>query len=287
MLLILFKRWQTNIDNGKGIYVKALEILRQDIYFLFEWICCLNNNGEKYYFNKWCYQGRCSSQWAQLKDVISYEEFELQYEFKKSVPFYAKNIISYGYLDDVSMTYEKLSIHDSFWPWIRSFADMHKSINRRSVVSFRQPRILDYLIIMTIRTEILVRSIYVHHVKREEPNDFRDIFLLMSKFSNDQQAKRIFGIVVSKWTLTRLSEKPESIFEQIEDITIKGLNNKSHHIIKQVLKFVAARNYFAHHSYKDDSINSNVSQTSADVLTSAISSLIYFEAVAAKGITTA
>jgi hypothetical protein len=260
-------------------------MLRQDVFFLFEWICSLTNKGEKYYFDKWCYKNRCANVWAQLKDVISYEEFDLQDEFESSIEIYAKEIINYGYLKDVGLIYDKLSIYDSFWPWIRSYADLHKSINRKSPVDFRQPRILDFLIIITIRTEILIRSIYVNHFNQEEPNDLRIIFQNMSKFANDEEAKRVFALVVNHWHLTRLNEKPECIFQQIEAIVpIKGLNKKGHKLMKKLLRFVVSRNYFAHHSYIDDSINSSISEISAEVLSSVIHSLIYFQVVSEKGI---
>ena len=71
--------------------------------------------------------------WVQLKEVISYEEFELKRRFIKYIPgSYAKTLEEAGYLTDIEKVYARLAEYDSFWPWIRAFSDLHDQLGHTS-----------------------------------------------------------------------------------------------------------------------------------------------------------
>lgn len=281
-LLILFNNWQDEIDrNGRTHLVKALVLLKQDIYFLFEWLCIATDQDENYYLDKWSYGDRQPREWAQLIDIITYEEFDLRKIFLRFMKFYCEDVKVFGYADNLKRTYANLSEIDSFAPWIRSFSGMHKSINQKFIIDFKQPRIIDFLIVMTIRTEIVIRDMYIHRLeKKDSPDNLFDVFKGIARALRDQERSKVLESLYSDRARTKLNDKPENIFANIEAIKQKdGWNEEMMYFYKQILKFVTSRNYFAHHSYKDEYINSRQSNIAADVLKSCIQSLVFLDSV--------
>ena len=122
-LLILFRHWKMRLEEERRYYPQAIELLRQDIYFLLEWLCNLTSTSEEIYFEKWSYRVTWDMQpWVQLKEVISYEEFELKRRFITYIPgSYAKTLEEADYLTDIKRIYARLTEYESFWPWIRAF----------------------------------------------------------------------------------------------------------------------------------------------------------------------
>jgi len=182
---------------------------------------------------------------------------------------------------DIAQTYHRLANNDSFPPWIRAFSDMHKGINSQESIKLVQPRIQDCLLVLTIRTEILIRSLYANKVNKPDPNDLKQLLHDFSVLiSNDPAAETVFNAVSNStaWKLTTLRDRPEEIFHKIERQSVdKKWSDEQKFFYESILKFVTARNYFAHHSYKDDELNSSVSKLSANVLKACIYSLLYFE----------
>lgn len=281
-LLILFNNWQDEIDrNGRIHLARALELLKQDIYFLFEWLCIATDQDENYYLDKWSYGDRQPREWAQLNDIIAYEEFDLRKIFLRFMKFYCEDIKVFGYADNLELTYANLSEIDSFAPWIRSFSGMHKSINHKFIIDFKQPRIIDFLIVMTIRTEIVIRDMYIHRLeKKDSPDNLFDVLKGIAGALKDKKRAKVLESLHNDKAKTKLNDKPENIFINIEAIKQKdGWNEEMMCFYKQILKFVTSRNYFAHHSYKDESINSSQSSIAADVLKSCIQSLVFLDSV--------
>lgn len=280
-LLILFKNWKQRLSLGESIYKLPIDQLRRDIYFLFEWICSSSDKGESLYFDKWSYTGLNSQSWAELCEVIEYEEFELEKAFTFYAPSYSKNLSEKGIIVDFLEVYKRLSTFDGFWPWIRSFKDLHNNINSSGVIKFQQSRVLDYLIIITIRTEILIRSVYRKVTNSDDPKDLSNLFgLLSDQFPEDSDARRMFGTIADKenWKLTELSSKPNDIFHEIEEVKNKKNWNKTMlHCFKTILRFIVSRNYFAHHSYIDEEINSNISLVANKVIVSCVESAIVLD----------
>jgi len=279
-LLVLFNNWQNEIErNGRTHLVKALELLKQDIYLLFEWLCIATTLGEDYYFNKWSPEDRQPRRWARLNDVIAYEEFDLRKTFLVFTKYYCEDIKVFGYADNLERTYASLCEIDSFAPWLRSFSGMHKSINHKSIIDFKQPRIIDFLIVMTIRTEIIIRDMYIYHLKKKDsPDHLFDVFKGFARALMDKKWAKVFESLHSDKARTKLNDKPENLFSNIDSIKHKdGWNEEMMCFYKQILKFVTSRNYFAHHSYKDEYINSSQSSIAADVLKSCIQSLVFLD----------
>jgi hypothetical protein len=288
-LLKLFADWKTRIKAGKRYYPQATEQLRRDIYFMLEWLCGLTGNREAFYFKKWSYKDRMPERWAELKEVIAYEEFELQQMFEDLVPYYVGVLTKNAYVKDAQDTYERLAKHESFWPWIRAFTDLHGSLNSGAPISFRQVRVLDYLLVITVRTEVLIRSIFRSFCEVEDPRDFSSVFNQFShKWPERSPERKVLGTVAdpANWKLTELSGKPDDIFGNIDTLVPKQNWNKSmHHIFISILRFVTARNYFAHHSFKDESLNNQVSDLARKVLVSCVETAVYIDSITHQYVT--
>lgn len=281
-LLILYYRWQCEIDrNGSTKLKKASELLKQDIYFLLDWLCTSTDLGEKYYFKKWSYEHWRTAEWAQLKDIIAYEELELNSTFFRYIKFYCEEIKEFIDAGRLEKTYASLCEIDSFAPWIRSFSEMHKSINNKSIINFKQPRILDHLIIMTIRTEIVIRDMYLKYLKKKDsPDQLLKVLTGLRVGIKDSGYVKVLEFIHNDWSKTKLNDKPEDIFGKIDSIEAKKCWNKQMmHFYRQLLKFVTSRNYFAHHSYKDESLNTRSEALTADVLKSCVQSLLFLDSL--------
>jgi hypothetical protein len=278
-LLILFAKWQDQIDqNGRWNLRKPLDLLRQDIYHLFQWLCITSRLGEMHYFDKWSYKHFRTDEWAELKEVLEYEEFDLQKTFIRFMKFYCEEIKEFGYADNLNDIYIRLCEINSFGPWIRSFCEIHKNINRKGIIRFEQPRILDYLIVMTIRTEIVIREKYCKLLSKEDPYDLVKVFVGLSTVFKDHKTVKVLESLHTDWPVTKLNDKPEDIFSKIDSIKPKSSWSKEMmYFYRQILKFVTSRNYFAHHSYKDDEINMIRGTISTDVLKSCIQSLMFID----------
>jgi len=284
-LLTLYDRWQYHIEKYGSLHLnKALELLTQDIYFLFEWLCISTGLGEDYYFKKWSYEHRQPTGWVQLQKIIAYEEFDLKETFTSYTKFYCEEIEVFGYATNLDKTYLGLCEIDSFAPWLRSFSDMHKSINNNAIIYFNQPRILDYMIVLTTRTEIVIRDMYLKYLsKKDTPSKMLHVLKELAMAIKDKKRVKVFESLGNDWDKTMLNAKPEDMFATINSIECqKGWNEEMMYFYKQILKFVTSRNYFAHHSYKDEAINTSRSAVTADVLKSCIQSLIFLDALLRK-----
>jgi len=285
-LLILYDRWQCQIEKKGRVHLnKALELLKLDIYFLFEWLCISTGLGEDHYFKKWSYERWRTAEWAPLKEIIAYEEFELRESFTRSLKFYCEEIKSFGYTDNLDVTYGRLCEINSFAPWIRSFSDMHKSINNKSIIYFKQPRMLDYMIVMTTRTEIVIRDMYLKYLSKEDtPDNLLQVLKELAMAIKDKKRAKVLEALGNDWAKTKLNTKPEDMFATINSIEIKkGWNEEMLCFYKQILKFVTSRNYFAHHSYKDEAINTSRSNVTSDGLKACVQSLIFLDSMLQEG----
>ena len=281
-LLILYDRWQYEIEkNGRIHLSKALELLKLDIYFLFQWLCISTDLEEEHYFKKWSYEFLRTAEWAPLKEIIAYEEFDLQKTFIRFMKFYCEEIEVFGFADNLDKIYSRLCEISSFAPWVRSFSDMHKSINNTAIIYFRQPRILDYLIVITTRTEIVIRDMYLKYLSKEDtPSKILHVLKELAMAIKDKKRAKVLEALGNDWDKTMLNDKPEDMFATINSIeNKKGWNEEMMCFYKQILKFVTSRNYFAHHSYKDEAINTSQSNVTSDVLKACVQSLIFLDSL--------
>jgi len=218
-----------------------------------------------------------------LIDVLDFEDATFSNFFEKTAPIYCKNI-NWITTDKVIEIYNRLEQHDCFAPWIRAFYDLHQSINRTEEIEFTQPRVLDNLLIISIRTEILLRTIYSEVSGDTNPNQLSDMFNKLAVAVSDLKAKPVLAAIASKdnWSLTELRDRPENIYVNIDSCNVgKKWSNEQKYFFRCVLRFVASRNYFAHHSYKDDELNSHINELCSAVLISCLHTILYIDRVTA------
>ena len=282
-LLILFGHWRTKQQAGRRYFQQAIEQLRCDVFLLLEWLCPLTGKREEMYFEKW---SQPHQEYVKLKDVISYEEFELEESFIDFAPYYSRPLVEAGILADAKSVYARLAKQDSFWPWIRAFSDLHNQLRHTSPTKplvFKQPRVLDRLLVLAVRTEILIREFFITAAKNEENQNLKGIFREFSNMLPPASAAQIILSEVSEcsnWKQTRLHKKPEEIFGNIDSIPRNTRWGEfQHHIIKSILRFATARNYFAHHSFKDGLINRQVEELPRGILVSCLETAIFVESV--------
>jgi hypothetical protein len=275
-LLILHRNWTEKLKrNGMSEYQFALKSLKRDIYFLFEWLCGLGFS-EKSLFDKWLIKDRQARRWSQLKDVLDFEEISFKSTFELYTPIYCKDHSSWFNLNKVTETFDELNKHLSFDPWIRSFTDLHTSINKADDISLIQPRLLDNLLVLTIRTEVLIRTMLLGLSGKEEPSDFKEVLRGLGEFCIDESCKTLFITVANNGELTKLQDRPESLFTKIEQCDVgKKWSKKQIYFFRVILKFVTSRNYFAHHYYKDQELNYHSNKIGRDILVSCLQTILF------------
>ena len=278
-LLILFGHWRVKEQAGRRYYLHALEQLKYDVFLLLEWLCPLTGKREEMYFEKW---SRPNQGYVPLREVISFEEFELEESFCERAPDYSKLLVKAGILADVKSVYGRLAKQDSFWPWIRAFSDVHHKMvptNTKKPLVFRQPRILDHLLVLAVRTETLICALFGEAVKSEEPKTLSEVFGgLLDKLPPKSAARTVLCEVVKNRKKTHLYERPEEIFGKIDSIS-GDTSEIQPHMIKSILRFATARNYFAHHFYKDRYINTGIETLPGEILSSCLDTVVYVESV--------
>ncbi len=281
----LFQEWKRNSEKN-CLYKPAVELLRRDIYFLLKWMCYLSGKTTAYYFEKkWpkyeTLRGKWNPKVSYLNDALEYEDFELKDIFLQHIPLYIENInerimpkeenARYKRLSEI---YERLTQYDEFKPWNRAFKELHKSLAMNGRIDFNQTRIIDYLLIITIRTEILIGSICGCE---GEDRAIKKIFQKLEKnFCDGSKERALFSMIINKdsMKLTRLETTPEEIFAQIENIPkVRSWSDNTFNLFKPIMKFITARNYFAHHCYKDDEIN-RIGETPGKILSSCVEAVL-------------
>ncbi|HCG7756426.1 hypothetical protein ACSTIV_20470 [Vibrio parahaemolyticus] len=279
ILLTLHRRWESLAKREElNSYNVGLRELKKDIYFMFEWLCS-SGLSEHAVFDRWSYDGRQSRYYSALKDVLDFEEIKFKESFTRYVPLYVQPVIYKWFNKEINLDnlYLKLEGLNSFYPWMRSFHDLHESINNKSSIHLVQPRIIDYLLIFTIRTEIIIRDLVYSNFSYEEYN-LKDVISELSSRVEKENDKKVLCCVVDKekWDMTKLDGKPNDIFERIDSCSVgKCWSLSMKYFFAQILKFVTSRNYFAHHSYKDDELNLSINTLPREVLTSCLYSVLY------------
>ena len=136
------------------------------------------------------------------------------------------------------------------------------------------------LLVFAIRTEILIREFF-RKATHSEKKDLREVFSCFSEMlSENSEHRKILCEIYRRWNKTKLIEKPDDIFEKINCIyQPKKWSKFQHHILLSVLRFVTARNYFAHHSFKDITLNSPIVELTAQIFESCLESVIYMDSI--------
>ncbi|EOX1786402.1 hypothetical protein ACPD1L_001392 [Vibrio cholerae] len=277
LLLELYSDWENKLKyHGLTSYNMGLEQLKKDIYFLFEWLC-ISGVSERDLLEKWSYKNRQTRSWSQLQDVLDFEEIKFNKSFKQYIPSYSQSINKWLEGVNLEQIYLELESLDSFYPWIRGFYDLHETLNNKKHIHLIQPRILDNLLVVTIRTEIIIKDLLLSKFYCQE-DDLKKVFLRLSECIENNEAKAIFKSVSDKqnWKMTELRERPEDIFEKVDSCSVgKSWSSNQKYFFSQILKFVTSRNYFAHHSYKDDELNEQINELCRSVFISCLHTVLY------------
>ena len=236
---------------------------------------------------KWSYSenDREMREWSELKGVLDFEELKFSSSFIKYVPHYSKSLEHQIPSCRYTQIYDYLKSFGSFSPWIRGFYDLHKSINNKTHIQLIQSRVIDNLLLISIRTEIVIREIFSSISNEPSPDDLRTIFLGLPKFIQDDISASVFNRISdnANWKLTKLNERSEDIFYKLSSCnTVKNWSNEQKYFFEQIFKFITSRNYFAHHYYKDEELNDQVNSLARDVLVSCLNSLLYISALATQ-----
>ncbi len=268
LLLILYKKWLHK--NKTTLFDNALMELKKDIYYLLIWLIGLKGD-EKYYFNKW-YEATEPTPWINLEDVIDFEIFELEREFINTAPKYLENndisILNKKNLD-VEIFFNRLYDIDGFDIWLRAFYKAHKTYQNKEPIKFNQLNIIDYILVFSIRTELLVRNIF-----NMEKDDLKNIISIALETKENMKNK-----FHAEYDNTKLSHKPPNLYEKINKMLSTKLNKEEIFFLKEILKFIISRNYFAHHSYLDEDFNNNINSISEKTLKSCLYTIYYLEKI--------
>ncbi|WOD08734.1 hypothetical protein [Marinomonas sp. GJ51-6] len=122
---------------------------------------------------KWTDVNRNPQGFTPLRAVLNFEEFLIEDSFINYVPIYADEFIK-GLDINLSDLYSAFEPVKGFDTWVRSFYDLHQVINRGGDINFYQSRILDALLVITIRTEIVLRGVFYHYYSCEK-YDLKDV----------------------------------------------------------------------------------------------------------------
>lgn len=278
LLLELDAEWHSILkNNGCTVLEKARSALSKDIYLIYEQLRLLGTPANCI-FEDFTPNGFDAS-YTPLHDVLQSEGYGFKKTFVSLGSHYCCQVKKWGY-DCTEDVFESLIQIPGFDAWIRAFHDLHESINdpKKRPVSFRQNRIVDALIVMSVRTEIVLREMF-----RPALNATSDVsiveFLKAIKFHMVDEKQKIIAEAHSKnySGSTKLHQRPENLFYEIERIFFTSFSEEDNFFLQTILKFITARNYFAHHAYKDDELNIQTSALSRKILESLLATLLFFQ----------
>ena len=284
LLLELDADWHSTLKKfGCTVLEKARSSLSKDIYLIYEQLQLLGAPASSIFedFTPDIYRAH----YTPLNDVLQAEGYGFKKSFTLLGAHYCGQIQRWGYdcTDDV---FDSLIQVRGFDAWIRAFHDLHESINdpNKRPVSFRQNRIVDALIVMAVRTEIVLREMFRSLLNAASDESIVD-FLKAIKCHIADRKQKIIGEASSKNNseCTKLHQRPSSLFAEIEKISFEKWSKEDIFFLHALLKFITARNYFAHHAYKDDEVNIQTSTLSKHILEILLSTLLFFHKNKATG----
>ena len=131
---------------------------------------------------------------------------------------------------------------------------------------------------MSVRTEIVLREMFRNELGDEKSDQTIVDFLKSIIPLLEEESSKFLETACGKVSeMTKLNNRPDDIFATIDDMKIKCASKKKMFFIRAILKFITARNYFAHHAYKDDELNVRSSKLAGEILESLIATLLFFE----------
>ena len=287
-LLKLYSNWKRQADDGKRYYAQALEYLKQDVYSLLKWLEGTTKKPQTVFFEKdeWNREeGLC----ARLKDVVAYEEFQIEETFCRHIKSYTDMIASIGIEIDPKDAFNKLKFLNGSQSWLCSFFDLHEEISRTSIkkpLDFRMSRVTKNLIDFALRIELLIREILNNHnVCIGGNGSCKDMFEGLAKKISDPHKRILKGAVClnAKASFRKEEDKhPSELFKRVDcaidnDCAIDKLSLclKEKEIVRLLLRGVAARNYFAHHNWLDNEMNFVRNKNAVDCFCACLNTVLY------------
>ncbi|MDK2957448.1 MAG: hypothetical protein PWQ57_2946 [Desulfovibrionales bacterium] len=284
-LLAMDRDWRrARMHDGINAFDSAIESLRYDMYCLFCMLCSSKKYNAVKLFAKFD-SNLDDFGFSNLHDVLQFEEIKFKRIFILYVPHYLKDTHIGKLKIDWECIYDDLYQFNGFEAWIRAFSDMHHSLNKnqnlRTRLCFEQPRLLDHLLVMTIRTEIILRSIVERISGQDAPDGIKDVIENIAKIIITKEEKQylpVFDGIKSKIKeLTSLrNERLINMFENIKSDPhgTKNWKPAQRETFEAILTFIKARNYFAHHSFNDNELANNSKKLPNEVLTACLFTVI-------------
>jgi len=276
LLLALDYSWTERLRrNGCTVLQNVNESLRQDIYWIYEQLR-LCGCEKKALLDE--FQAKnCSAETA-LDEVLENEWYRFQRAFCDFGSHYCSEISTWDYTCTES-EFARLYQIAGFDSWMRAFYDMHQALQNmlRKSVTFKQERIVDGLIVLAVRTEIVLREM-LRPVLQSKSDESIKGFLNKASCHLSQDTKIVLQTCCNQIAeVTKLYDKPTDIFARIDQECPKNWSSEHIHFLQAILKFITARNYFAHHAYKDADLNSPTSKLAEHILKSLIATLLFFD----------
>lgn len=277
LVLELDAVWVEQIKlHGCTVLKNARNGLGKDIYLIYEQLRLLGESAKSIFdeFQPGC-MGLPSTA---LYEVLGFEHFIFQNSFINFGKIYCTKIASWGYECSES-TFDFLIEIRGFDAWIRAFHDLHQSLNTENLqpVSFKQDRIVDALIVMSVRTEIVLREMFRSVIQEKSDETIVDFLKTIKEQLQDKERKILETCCNEINTKTKLNDRPNDIFLEINNFHPKNWSKMEIYFLQAILRFIKARNYFAHHAYKDDALNNRLSALALEILQSLLATLLFFQ----------
>lgn len=278
LLLELDAEWHSILKkNSCTVLEKVRSALSKDIYLIYEQLRLLGTPA-KCIFEDFTPNGFDAS-YTPLHAVLQSEGYGFKKTFISFGSHYCGQVQEWGY-DCTEEVFDSLIQVPGFDAWIRAFHDLHESINdpTKRPVSFRQNRIVDALIVMSVRTEIVLREMF-RSLLNAASDESIVYFLKAIKPHMADKKQKIICKASSRDNpeSTKLHQRPSSLFAEIEKISFGKWSKEDIFFLHTILKFITARNYFAHHAYKDDELNIQTSNLAKQILESLLTTLLFFQ----------
>jgi hypothetical protein len=280
-ILELYNDWDGKLFSGSHYLInKCKENLVIDVYGLFLIGIAIGIDDARI-FDRFTIKDRQPRAWAELKNVLKFPSTSYKNTFTRFLPYYWDDIKKSLKVNDSIALYGKLIKIEPASLWIRAFYHLHNrlssNIKGTHGIVFESQRELDNFLVMTLRTESILRFVSKHYVSDAYELDAKSLIVSLAKSGVELRYKKILNIVVSNWQLTSLRNSPAEIYKPINDIVKPcALSKVDFHLVKVILKFFVSRNYFAHHHYKDDEFSNFSSLYSSEVLRSSLYTVCFF-----------
>lgn len=283
LLLELDAEWANQIkQHGYLVLNNARKNLSKDIYLIYEQLRLLSVPA-KSIFEEFQPSDRHTTM-TPLHEVLDDEYYIFRQSFVSYGNFYCTEIEKWGYECSDSV-FDALIQIPGFDAWMRAFHDLHHTLNAQNSqpATFKQDRIVDALIVMSVRTEVVLREMF-RPILQEQSDETIVNFLKKVAIQLPEKEKKVLETCCSETNKrTKLNKRPSEMFAEIDDFLPQKWQKNNIHFLHATLKFITARNYFAHHAYKDDELNRGTSKLASEVLQSLLATLLFFQQASANG----